>query len=626
MHNRKRNMSQANNNHRKNSVARLLGNLKQRVIGDTTPHASLEQSHQASVRFESLEPRVLLAGDMPSMIVSDSLAVAGETRSYQFHTDSNQRVILDTLTENSSLTWRLTNGQGVETGSHGFDGADISNLAPLDLAAGNYTLTIDGQGDAIGAYSFRFINLAEAELVQKDQPIAGQLELTGQMKLYQFTAQAQERILVDWQNVNGRQANWRLLNMAGQPVTTAQNVYNTPSPIVLPTTGDYLLIIESEAEQTVYEDTTDYQFTLTTLIDQHETLDIEQIISTELNPIFPSKSYDFHLDQAGTFYFDALSNSEKLTWSLRGPRGEVVSERQFVRSDSTDLGGVSPLLALVAGDYTLVVTITDGWYGEAQFRLLDLGQGTSITANTPITGTLNPANSTHLFHLQAQANERFYFDKTLLSTNEVYWRLLDPYGNEVSGFELSTMRDDVGVIALPYTGIYTLLIEGRIQLTGQADYAFTAQRVVDDTQTVALDTPIQGAISHVGQQDYYHFSVADDKTLYLDGLQDLAQGSWSLWGEHGQVVTSTTQSTVLGHNRVLGSAGMDLIYSGDSDDDSHRISSPFLLNFLGQSYDALFVGTNGYITFEGVIRSIPVLQRITPHCQVSMYCLAIEDY
>jgi hypothetical protein len=46
-----------------------------------------------------------------------------------------------------------------------------------------------------------------------------------------------------------------------------------------------------------------------------------------------------------------------------------------------------------------------------------------------------------------------------------------------------------------------------------------------------------------------------------------------------------------------GTTGLNLVYNGGVDDSFFQVNLPWTINFLGSNYGAVYVGTNGYITF-----------------------------
>src|SRR5688572_23630843 len=61
-------------------------------------------AHPKSIRFESLEPRVLLSGDVaPAQTVTGSIDVPGESDQYGLNLTENARIVFDSLTNNDQF-------------------------------------------------------------------------------------------------------------------------------------------------------------------------------------------------------------------------------------------------------------------------------------------------------------------------------------------------------------------------------------------------------------------------------------------------------------------------------------------------------------------------------------------
>ncbi|HEY7600478.1 MAG TPA: LamG domain-containing protein, partial [Candidatus Limnocylindrales bacterium] len=236
----------------------------------------------------------------------------------------------------------------------------------------------------------------------------------------------------------------------------------------------------------------------------------------------------------------------------------------------------NPVLDLVAGDYTLTIDAAgDATVGYA-FRLLDLAQAPVITPGTPVTGQLNPSRATDLYRFSADAGARFYFDFRNVSApagSEVYWRLVDPYGNVV--FDRTAFTADVGLRTLERAGMYTLIVEGRVtnsQLpTPAIGYSFNAQLIADESKTLVLGES-QGTAPKwtAGQLG---------GAAYLDGLQ---------YGEvaHDAAIDLTQNTT------------LELWFRAD------RLSqtwTPLLSkgNASGSDTYSLWLNSGGYVHVEG---------------------------
>ena len=63
--------------------------------------------------------------------------------------------------------------------------------------------------------------------------------------------------------------------------------------------------------------------------------------------------FAFNVAADARFYFDSLTNTSVLNWTLKGPSGTVVANRSFASSDAQSVG--NPTVALPAGGYTLTI-------------------------------------------------------------------------------------------------------------------------------------------------------------------------------------------------------------------------------------------------------------------------------
>jgi hypothetical protein len=204
-------------------------------------------------------------------------------------------------------------------------------------------------------------------------------------------------------------------------------------------------------------------------------------------------TYTFTLDEPARVVFDSLTNNSQLNWSLSGPIGSLVASRAFSQSDSAEFSS-SPVLNLDPGQYTLSVDGSGDATGGYGFRLLDLDKGTELTpgvARDPVTA---PANETRVYTFHGNSGDRFFLDVTSRSGGDIYWRLLDPFGQQVFGpTAMNGPSQDLELAPLPLTGQYTLLIEGRIQQSGTASYAFTLHAIEDLVTVLPLNERVDGS-------------------------------------------------------------------------------------------------------------------------------------
>lgn len=120
------------------------------------------------LHFEAVEPRLLLAADVPP--VMGTIEVPGETDRFAFTLTEPKKVVFDSLTATNNMFWALADQKGSIVSNRNLaqsDSYDFSGGNVLDLQAGEYTLSIDGRGDATGNYAFRLLDIANADADRK---------------------------------------------------------------------------------------------------------------------------------------------------------------------------------------------------------------------------------------------------------------------------------------------------------------------------------------------------------------------------------------------------------------------------------------------------------------------------
>src|SRR5262249_10239116 len=167
------------------------------------------------------------------------------------------------------------------------------------------------------------------------------------------------------------------------------------------------------------------------------------------------QQYTFSLNAPARLYFDSMTNTSTLRWSLDGPTGNLVNSRGFNASDGPSIN--NPLIVVPAGNYTLTVVATSDNVGSYQFRLFDIASAAPVVPGAQVSGTLNPANSTMAYQFTLLSPTKMIYDPlTSSGLPNAYIRLFDANGNN----PISTYFGSVaGPLTLP-AGNYTFLVEG----------------------------------------------------------------------------------------------------------------------------------------------------------------------
>jgi RHS repeat-associated protein len=471
--------------------------------------------------------------------VAGTISGAGDQSRYVFSLTRPSKLYFDSLTYNSTFTWTLEGAQGTIVSAH-----DYGTSPVLSLAAGDYVLTVDGTGDATGAYQFRLLDLAQAIALTPGSVSTGKLAPANSTNAYRFDAQSGDRFFFDSQNLLGPAPSWRLVDTFGQDVFTYPFTQDVDT-LMLNEAGTYTLLLEGPSSAS---GVTNYTFNVQPVSFTTEPLTLGQTVNGSITVAGEQDRYTFTLPIPTKLYFDALIfSSSAINWTLEGPAGTVVDTRSFSSSDGVNATSFNPVLSLPAGDCVLTVDRPGDATGAYRFRLLDLAAAQPLTPGTPVSGTLDPANSTNLYRFDAQAGDRFSFDPlTPSAPPNTYWRLVDPYGNLIFGGRVSIPLSGGNTFTLARAGTYTLLLEGGLSATGTSTYAFNVQPMGNVPPVSVTGTPLTlgatvvGTIATPGEQDLYTFSLAEPSLIAFDRLGGVGYFAWSLAGPSGPIVSNQT--------------------------------------------------------------------------------------
>src|SRR5207253_10817195 len=92
------------------------------------------------------------------------------------------------INDSNNLNWSLNGPGGAVVSGRSFCGSLSRAISDpqLRLPAGSYTLTVDASGDAVGAYSFRLLDLAGATTITPGTPFSGSLSPGNETDLFKL--------------------------------------------------------------------------------------------------------------------------------------------------------------------------------------------------------------------------------------------------------------------------------------------------------------------------------------------------------------------------------------------------------------------------------------------------------
>lgn len=487
-----------------------------------------------------------------------AVALTGEVDRYTFNvastTADEAQFVFDALTSADNLRWILAGPLGVVS-SQTLSAIDVPFL---HLYPGDYTLSIDGNGDNVGGYSFRVLSGKTGPTVAVDTLTSGQLAPGGSAAIYLLPVNAGDKFDFLGSASNSNLSAWQLIDPVGRTVFY-ENAQSSRGNLELSMTGDYRLVVKGPlnvSESINYEFTVDFLSNTPPDTPSGTAITIGSVVPGSLSVGGEQDAFLFTLNNPTQLVFDAFTSQNNLLWTLFGPTG-VVANNDFY--DDGDLA----IPSLIPGDYRLVVYgISDSITGNYSFQLLDLAAGSPIDTNSLIEGQLSPGNETNLYRFTGTAGTQFYFDSKLSNSNICYWQLIDPAGRVLAAEAVSR---DLELITLPLTGVYKVMVYGRFDNEVDVSYAFRVQSVLDTPPTaLTFGTTYNGNIGVTGQTDRYSFSLSQDSLVSFDVLTVPPDFVWYIEGPLGSTTNRSlddeaTLSLSAGDYQLVIDANVDAI-------------------------------------------------------------------
>ena len=519
------------------AISNGLRDLESFVVPETGSYTLLVEGWRANVDADTYEINLVVAPQRTSeltlgSLIDEGFSALGQTDTYTFELTDPTTVIFDSRTNSTGVNWTLTGPDGEIVTNQQFSRADSLSGAPAyALAAGSYSIQIDGVGEFVDSYSFVLLNAAALPEVSIGGTIIGSFADPTETDAFGISLNEGQSVFFEVtaaSDVNG--GLFRLISPTGEIVATSNRLRDL-EVTSLDQSGLYTLLIEGAIGNTG-DDT--YEIVVREQVIEVSDLAVGSIVNGAISTPAEQDIYNFSVTESGAFYFDSFTDTTQISWSLTGPDGSIISNRSFRASDS--IGQSRPLINLGLGDYTITVESVTNATGDYAFRLVSLSD--DVTPYTPgdlIEGSYT--NESSFFEFGAEAGDQLFFDvEAVDDVNSAAFRLFDQ-----SGVVVFTSRGfrDVDTITVQNTGDYVLAVEGAVSNEVPTNFALRVVEVDAPTpQSLVLNTTVTGEITSVGAFDTYEFSIADDGAFYFDSLSNDATTTWTLTGPFGDVVTN----------------------------------------------------------------------------------------
>ncbi len=161
-------------------------------------YASGVQDYQFNVQpVPAVDSQPLTVGSS----ATGAIGVVGEEHRYTFSLAANSTLYFDVLSYGTAANWTLVGPSGTMIDQLSFYSSDSLNTSDplLRLPAGDYEITIGGNGETVGDYEFRLLDTAAATPITPGTPVVGQLDPARSTQIYRFASAADGKFFFDAQ-------------------------------------------------------------------------------------------------------------------------------------------------------------------------------------------------------------------------------------------------------------------------------------------------------------------------------------------------------------------------------------------------------------------------------------------
>ncbi|HEY1254123.1 MAG TPA: hypothetical protein VGF01_05035 [Terracidiphilus sp.] len=413
----------------------------------------------------------------------------------------------------SNVTVNLLNPNGSTLASGNACGAVFASPVALPVN-GIYILQIAPQNNGTGSASITIsLTTALSGTITSGAPTTVSIDTAGQVDSLTFTGTAGQYASVQLSNYNFSGwccsgLNVSILNPDGTTLVSSTLNPGTmlQNPAVLPATGTYTLVIAPQNGITG-----SVSVTLSLFSEQSGTTITPGTPATvAINIPGQTDSLTFTAP-AGQYASVQLSNYNYTGWCCSGLSVSIVNpDGTTLVTTNMNPGTMAenPVVLPATGTYTLVIAPQNGITGSVNVSLSVFNEetGTNLTSGIPTAVAINNPGQTDSLTFTGTAGQ----SASVLFSNSTFGccvtvSILSPDGSTLISNNTGGSSLSLNPIALPATGIYTVLIAPYNGATGGASVtAWVFNELTGASLTPGIAAPV--AINNPGQTDSLTFS------------------------------------------------------------------------------------------------------------------------
>ena len=297
-------------------------------------------------------------------VVSSSITVAGQEKSYTFSGLENQEIFFDQIFGSGSVLWRLEDSSGATLFDQRFETIQSFVLPADDV----YQLTIGRSTQIIlSTFSFSLIEVTApvVESIEFDTLVQGKISNIADRNEYTFTAASGTSIFFDWESISG-DIEFDLISPIGSIVSsgTGRNGDNLDGdPIALTETGLYTLSVGKISRT---EDS--FKLKLIEVPATTETpISFDQLVSGAIDVQGQKARYVFDANAGESLTIDVAFVADDLGYTLFAPNGSAV----ILRSGGSRSVASLPQTGTYVVEFDNRIQNNDDRRGAFNFRIVN---------------------------------------------------------------------------------------------------------------------------------------------------------------------------------------------------------------------------------------------------------------
>ncbi len=434
-----------------------------------------------------------------------------------------------------------------------------------------------------------------------DEIVSGTIT-AGEEQTSTFEASAGLRVYFDAISSSSNLIRVDLLSPSGKEVFNDIVTPRDAGSFTLPESGTYKLVTRAERVDG------DYSFSLRNLsstplvsLDTPINADPSVISGT----IEPNRISAFQLkgSAAQRLYFDSSSPANGSRWTLFGPENNSLDPENLI-VDSRPLDQDLKVVLQGNATYWLVLEGADSsTASEYSFQVFTPETQTlDLNFGEVVEGSLEGAGDINIYQFAANAGKSFWYDGhadgSLLQDDVM--QLFSPAGDRI--FSIDNTADDEGIVTLPETGNYSLVVDAN-DVSG--DYAFQ-MLAFEDAPLITVGSSATGLLNGGKETQIYEIAGTAGQLLKLSTTTLSGSGNWSIYSPGNSLIDSANLNNSL-EFAVADDGHYRLVVTGSSETDptdygflvSDISATPVTNSGLGVVYsDTLTAGEEQVINLD----------------------------